>query len=82
MDRFRNLSLTEVRVACTHLLQCSRAYPLTHQLITLALQALKEATTDPISDMSCSVAVVGDGSPFRILEHEELRAFITRLELL
>mmetsp|Transcript_13959 Transcript_13959/g.56625 ORF Transcript_13959/g.56625 Transcript_13959/m.56625 type:complete len:215 (+) Transcript_13959:298-942(+) len=60
MDRFYNLSLTE--------------------LITLALQALKEATTDPISDMSCSVAVVGDGSPFRILECEELRAFITRLE--
>ena len=30
-------------------------------MISLALQSLKEATTDPMSDASCSVAVVGVG---------------------
>jgi len=44
------------------------------------LQSLKEATTDPMSDASCSVAVVGVGTSFRILPHEELSAVLTRLE--
>jgi len=50
------------------------------ELISLALQSLKEATTDPMSDASCSVAVVGVGTSFRILPHEELSAVLTRLE--
>ena len=50
-------------------------------LVLVALRALKEAATDPLSEKSCSVAVVGKkGAPFRVLNTVELKQLMEGLE--
>mmetsp|Transcript_15136 Transcript_15136/g.36629 ORF Transcript_15136/g.36629 Transcript_15136/m.36629 type:complete len:240 (+) Transcript_15136:267-986(+) len=51
------------------------------ELVIVALRALKEAAVDPISDKSCSVAVVGRGTPFKILQTEDLASILETLDL-
>lgn len=49
------------------------------QLVILALRALKEASADPISEKTCSVAVVGKDTPFRLLQAEDLSSLLEGL---
>lgn len=49
------------------------------QLVSLALRALKEASADPISEKTCSVAVVGKDTPFRLLEADQLSSILENL---
>ena len=49
------------------------------QLVTLALRALKEASADQISEKTCSVAVVGKDTPFRLLPSEDLTQILEGL---
>jgi len=52
-----------------------------NQLVKLALRALREASTDPLTDKTCSVAVVGSkDTPFRILSAEELTSALEGLD--
>jgi 20S proteasome subunit alpha 6 len=47
----------------------------------VALRALREASTDPLTDKTCSVAVVGSkDTPFRILSAEELTSALEGLD--
>ena len=47
----------------------------------LALRALREASTDPLTHQTCSVAVVGSKDhPFRILSAEELTSALEGLD--
>lgn len=50
-------------------------------LVALALRALKEAAPDPLTEKSCSVAVVGtQDTSFRVLNTTELKQMIEGLE--
>uniref|UniRef100_A0A7S0X3B0 Proteasome subunit alpha type n=1 Tax=Mantoniella antarctica TaxID=81844 RepID=A0A7S0X3B0_9CHLO len=49
------------------------------ELVMLALRALKEASADPISEKTCSVAVVGKDTPFRLLESDDLSTILEGL---
>ena len=48
-------------------------------LILLALRALKEATSEPLTKETCTVAVVGVEIPFRVLDEDELSSPLAEL---
>jgi len=48
-------------------------------LILLALRALKEATSEPLTKETCTVAVVGVEIPFRVLNEDELSSPLAKL---
>jgi len=48
-------------------------------IILLALRALKEATSEPLTKDTCTIAVVGVEMPFRVLDEDELRSPLAEL---
>ncbi len=50
------------------------------QLVGFALRALKEATADVLSAHTCSVAFLGKGLPFQLLEKNHLATILARME--
>jgi 20S proteasome alpha/beta subunit len=48
--------------------------------VIVALRALKEAAADAISDNTCSVAIVGKDTPFRILQKHDLASILENLD--
>jgi len=50
------------------------------ELIALALRALKEAASDPLTEKTCGAAIVGEGMPFTIVEGEALEKALEAVE--
>jgi 20S proteasome subunit alpha 6 len=50
------------------------------ELIALALRALKEAASDPLTEKTCGAAIVGEGTPFTIVEGEALEKALEAVE--
>ncbi len=49
------------------------------QLIVFALRALSEASVEPISELTCSVALVGINTPFKLLDTHSLSRLIAQI---
>jgi 20S proteasome subunit alpha 6 len=49
------------------------------ELIRISLRALKEATSEALTENTCDVAVVGNGMPFRVLGKDEISKVLEEL---
>mmetsp|Transcript_8890 Transcript_8890/g.32564 ORF Transcript_8890/g.32564 Transcript_8890/m.32564 type:complete len:236 (+) Transcript_8890:165-872(+) len=50
-----------------------------NELIVFALRALSEASVEPISELTCSVALVGINTPFKLLDTHSLSRLIAQI---
>ena len=49
------------------------------ELILVSLRALKEATSEPLTEATCEVAVVGIGMSFHLLAEDELKNILAEM---